>query len=349
MIRLGTDYTPLTLGGQWWRLLTSIFLHFGLFHVALNMWALYVNGLVAERIFGSVRYLAIYLVAGVTGSVTSLLWHPIVNGAGASGAIFGVLGALLAFFLLRKGGLPASVAKAQSTSAGVFVIYSLLNGARYGGIDNAAHLGGLVGGFVMGLLLARPLDIERNSNRWTSQWATMIGVVGCLGALITYLIGTGSIAPRLAHDRNGKPIPLAGMSAPVRAFGGFRLGMTASELASEKGRPVHQTESEWDYNSIDARHDGVVSVEFVRQGQHNAGPVDVIEFFGDRESAPAEIPYLDGLSEAAVVQKYGEPFSRAPNASGVIFLWFRNGIVVGVRNGNVIRYGIFDTLAIRNR
>lgn len=120
MIGLGTDYTPLTLGGQWWRLLTSVFLHFGLLHVAFNMLALYVNGLMAERIFGSVRYLVIYLVAGLAGSVASLLWHPVVNGAGASGAIFGILGALLAFFVKREGGVPASVIKAQRNSAMIF-------------------------------------------------------------------------------------------------------------------------------------------------------------------------------------------------------------------------------------
>jgi len=349
MIRLGTDYTPLTLSGQWWRLLTSTFLHFGLLHIALNMWALYVNGLVAERIFGSVRYLAIYLVAGVTGSVASLLWHPIVNGAGASGAIFGVLGALLAFFLLRKGGLPVSVAKAQRASAGVFVVYSLLNGVRYGGIDNAAHLGGLVGGFVMGLILARPLNAERNSKQWTAQWATAIGFVGCAAALFAYLITTGSIAPRLAHDANGKPIPLAGLSAPVQSLGGFRLGMTAKELLSEKGQPIHETEWEWDYNSIDARHDGVLSVEFGRQGQHYTGPVKVIEFFGNRESAPSEIPFLSGLSVADVVRKYGEPVSRVPMTEGTTYLWFRNGIMVGVRDDRVYRYGIFDYHLIGNR
>jgi membrane associated rhomboid family serine protease len=348
MIRLGTDYTPLTLGGQWWRLLTSTFLHFGLLHIALNMWALYVNGIVAERIFGSVRYLAIYLVAGVTGSVASLLWHPIVNGAGASGAIFGVLGALLAFFLLRKGGLPASVAKAQGASAGVFVVYSLLNGVRYGGIDNAAHLGGLVGGFVMGLILARPLNVERNSKQWTGQWATAIGLVGCAAALFAYLITTGSIAPRLAQDANGKPIPLAGLSASVQSLGGFRLGMTANELLSEKGQPIQQTKWEWDCNSIDARHDGLLAVQFGRQG-HNTGPVNVIEFFGNRESAPSEIPYLSGLSVADVVRKYGEPVSRVPMAEGTTFLWFRNGIIVGARDDKVYRYGIFDHHLIGNR
>ena len=349
MIRLGTDYTPLTLSGQWWRLLTSTFLHFGLLHVALNMWALYVNGLVAERIFGSVRYLAIYLVAGVTGSVASLLWHPIVNGAGASGAIFGVLGALLAFFLLRKGGLPASVVKAQRASAGVFVVYSLLGGVRYGGIDNAAHLGGLVGGFIMGLILARPLNTGRNSKQWTGQWAAAIGLVGCAGALFMYLITTGSIAPRGARDANGEPIPLAGLAAPVQSLDGFRLGMTAEELLSEKGKPIHRTESEWDYNSIDAGHDGVLSVEFGREGQNQTGAVNVIEYFGNRESAPSEIPYLKGLSIADVVGKYGEPASRVPMAEGTTYLWFRNGIIVGARDDKVYRYGIFDYRLVGNR
>lgn len=349
MIRLGTDYTPLTWSGQWWRLLTSTFLHFGLFHIALNMWALYVNGLVAERIFGSVRYLAIYLVAGVSGSVTSLLWHPVVNGAGASGPIFGVLGALLAFFLLRKSGLPASVVKSQRASAGVFVVYSLLNGARYGGIDNAAHLGGLVGGFVMGLILARPLNAERNTKQWTGQWATAIGMVACAATLFAYLIRTGSIAPRLAYDANGKLIPLAGLSVPLQSLGGFRLGMSAKELLTEKGRPIHQTEWEWDYNFIDARHDGVLSVEFARQGQNTMGPVNVIEFFGNQESAPTEIPYLSGLTVADVIGKYGEPASRVPMTGGTTFLWFRNGIMVGARNDKVYRYGIFDYRLAGNR
>jgi len=91
LIRLGSNYTPLTAGGEWWRLLTSTFLHFGILHLAFNMWALWINGVLAERLYGSTRYLMLYLVAGVAGSVTSFLWHPFVNGAGASGAIFGVL------------------------------------------------------------------------------------------------------------------------------------------------------------------------------------------------------------------------------------------------------------------
>jgi membrane associated rhomboid family serine protease len=221
MIRLGTDYTPLTLAGQWWRLLTSIFLHFGLLHIALNMWALYVNGRVAERIFGSLRYLVIYLVAGLTGSVVSLLWHPVVNGAGASGAIFGILGALLAFFLKREGGVPTSVIKAQLTSVSIFVAYSLLNAARYQGIDNAAHLGGLLGGFVMGLVLSRPLTPDRNTRAWTLQWATALVLLGGATVVLANLFAMGALSPRAARDSGGNLIPLAALGPPLHSLREF--------------------------------------------------------------------------------------------------------------------------------
>jgi membrane associated rhomboid family serine protease len=199
LVGLGSDYTPLTLGGQWWRLLTSVFLHFGLLHLVFNMWALYVNGRMAERIFGSVRYLVIYLVAGVTGSLASLLWHPVVNGAGASGAIFGVLGALLAFFVKKAGGVPASVTKAQLRIAMVFVAYSLLNGARYRGIDNAAHIGGLIGGFLLGYLLSRPLAPDRDTGPWRRQWLAALSLCAGVATLFAYLLSTGAVGPGFAH------------------------------------------------------------------------------------------------------------------------------------------------------
>lgn len=202
LVSLGTDYTPLTLGGQWWRLSTSTFLHFGLFHLAFNMWALYVNGRLAERIFGSARYLAIYLVAGLSGSLASLLWHPLVNGAGASGAIFGVLGALLAFFVKKEGGVPTSVTKAQLRIAILFVAYSLLNGARYRGIDNAAHIGGLLGGFVLGYLLSRPLSADREARSGTMQWVAAFSLCAGVTAAFAFLISSGSVGPGFAHLPN---------------------------------------------------------------------------------------------------------------------------------------------------
>ena len=154
----GSNFGPMTLGGQWWRLLTSMFIHFGILHLALNMFALYQVGYLVERMYGSVHFLVLYLFAGLSGSIASVLWHPTINSAGASGAIFGVYGGLLVFMLDRRNGVPISVVTATRNSTIVFIAYNLLNGFSHSGIDNGAHLGGLVGGALMGFVLARPLE-----------------------------------------------------------------------------------------------------------------------------------------------------------------------------------------------
>jgi rhomboid protease GluP len=158
LIHLGSNYGPDTLNGQSWRLFTSMFLHFGLLHLAFNMWALWSVGRLTERLLGSASYLLLYLFAGLCGSLASLYWHPLTNSAGASGAIFGVLGGLLAFMVNPRAHVPPSIAAPQRNSALVFIAYNLFNGFTHAGIDNAAHLGGLCSGFAMGWLLARPFD-----------------------------------------------------------------------------------------------------------------------------------------------------------------------------------------------
>jgi len=154
----GTNFGPLTTNGQWWRLVSSIFLHFGVFHLALNMWALYVGGRLAERLFGSRAFTLIYFAAGVSGSLSSLLWNPAVNSAGASGAIFGIYGAMLAFFLRKNSSIPPPIVRQQRSSGIAFIAFNLVNGFSHAGIDNAAHIGGLAVGLVMGLVMARPLE-----------------------------------------------------------------------------------------------------------------------------------------------------------------------------------------------
>jgi rhomboid protease GluP len=163
LVQWGTNFGPLTLNGQWWRLFTSMFLHFGLIHLAFNMWALWNLGLLTERLFGSAYFLVLYIFAGVCGSLLSLYWHPDLNSAGASGAIFGVMGGLLAFVLNPTTRVPASVAAAQRNTALIFIAYNLFFGL-HAGIDNAAHIGGLIGGFAMGWALARPVDAEARQN-----------------------------------------------------------------------------------------------------------------------------------------------------------------------------------------
>jgi rhomboid protease GluP len=159
IIHWGSNYGPLTLNGEWWRLFTCMFVHFGLLHLAFNMWVLWSIGRMVERMFGSLHYLLLYVFAGLCGSMASLWWQPNVHSAGASGAIFGLLGGLLAFVLNPASGVPPTIVANQRRIGLAFIAYNLINGFTHHGIDNAAHLGGLVGGFVMGWILARPLDV----------------------------------------------------------------------------------------------------------------------------------------------------------------------------------------------
>ncbi|HZL24895.1 MAG TPA: rhomboid family intramembrane serine protease [Acidobacteriaceae bacterium] len=157
VIPWGASYGPLTLGGQWWRLLTEIFVHFGIVHIGVNMYILYQVGVLTEILFGKVRYAVLYLVAGLAGSLTSLYVHPLGVSAGASGAIFGVFGALLAFLLIERGVIPAKAALQIARSLAIFLGYNLIYGLASKTTDLSAHVGGLVTGFVVGcLLLLRP-------------------------------------------------------------------------------------------------------------------------------------------------------------------------------------------------
>lgn len=152
----GANYGPLTESGQWWRLFTACFLHFGIVHIGFNMYVLYQIGFFTERLFGGARYLALYLFAGVGGNVVGLLLHPNVVAAGASGAIFGVYGGLLAYLLrYRKVGNPAA-AKAVTRSVFIFLGYNLIYGLADRHTDLTAHVAGLALGFLAGLALAPP-------------------------------------------------------------------------------------------------------------------------------------------------------------------------------------------------
>ena len=201
LLKWGTNFAPLTMDGQWWRLFTSMFLHFGLLHVALNMWALAISGRLVERLYGSAYFALIYLVAGLCGSLASLLWNADVNSAGASGAVFGVYGAMLAFFLRKDTRVPASIVRQQRNSGLAFIFYNLMYGFGHHGIDNACHVGGLISGFALGYLMARPLDARHRADAGPRQ--ALLGVL--LAAAL--LGGLGTVA-----------IQKAGRSAPDRQF-----------------------------------------------------------------------------------------------------------------------------------
>jgi len=157
LLKWGANWGPLSLGAEPWRMLASNYVHVGIIHIALNMWCLWSLGFLAERVFDPWTYVLIYTSCGLAGSLASLWWHPLIPGAGASGAIFGLAGALIAALYL--GHLPISRQAIQGTlkSLLTFAGYNLFFGAVARGIDNSAHIGGLVAGLTLGAVLARHL------------------------------------------------------------------------------------------------------------------------------------------------------------------------------------------------
>lgn len=161
LIAWGANFRPSTLDGQPWRLLTSCFLHIGIFHLLMNLYALVYIGLMLEPRLGKTRFLTAYILAGIAGSATSLYWHDLTVSAGASGAIFGMYGVFLA--MLTTNLIEKTARRTLLTSIMIFVGYNLLNGLK-GGIDNAAHLGGLISGIAIGYAfypsLSKPSDMN---------------------------------------------------------------------------------------------------------------------------------------------------------------------------------------------
>ncbi|HEY7353323.1 MAG TPA: rhomboid family intramembrane serine protease [Terriglobales bacterium] len=170
LARWGANTGLQTLIAQPWRMWTSNYVHIGIIHIALNMWCLWSLGVLAERIFDRWTYFLTYACCGIAGSLASLGLHPHRYGAGASGAIFGLAGALISALYL--GHLPINPRALKSTlkSLVLFAIYNLSFGAVVPAIDNSAHMGGLVCGLVLGAVLAKhltsPPDERTDWNRW---------------------------------------------------------------------------------------------------------------------------------------------------------------------------------------
>jgi rhomboid protease GluP len=149
----GANFGPATKDGEWWRLGTAMFLHFGALHLGMNMFALWDSGRLVERVFGPGRFAAIYIASGLSGNLLSLIAQGdrAVSG-GASGAVFGVYGAFLAFLLIERRRLHPSDFKLMFWGAAIFSAVTLALGQLIPGIDNAAHLGGLIAGAMTGFI-----------------------------------------------------------------------------------------------------------------------------------------------------------------------------------------------------
>lgn len=197
LIRFGANFGPLILTGQTWRLFTSMFLHIGIAHLLFNSYALFIFGLEMERLYGSDRFITVYVLAGLYGSLASFaLRGPEVFSAGASGAIFGVIGMNLAYFMLHRETF-GLFGRQRMMNTLIIIGINLVFGFTVPGIDNFAHIGGLIAGFALGYGLAprykvvdeytpapRVIDTVSLLNRW---WVSTLAVFILAGGVFLSL------------------------------------------------------------------------------------------------------------------------------------------------------------------
>jgi len=183
----GANFGPATQDGQWWRLFSAMFLHFGLLHLALNMWALWDVGRLLEQVFGRWRFLMLYLGGGVIGNLLSLViqGNQAVSG-GASGAIFGLYGALVLFLWRERAQVERGEFRWMFGAATIFIVFALVMGQVVPGIDNSAHVGGLISGAFLGVALSRPWTWNSPRNRKVR--VTCLGLVAlAVASMLTFV------------------------------------------------------------------------------------------------------------------------------------------------------------------
>lgn len=151
----GANIGPYTIYGQWWRLFTYMFVHGGILHIGFNMWCLWDLGALCESLYGAWTFFGIYIITGVGAGVASVAWNPFVASVGASGAIFGLAGALIASFYLGEFNLPSIAISGTLRSLLIFAAFNIFFGTVMSGVDNAAHFGGLGVGLLLGALIAK--------------------------------------------------------------------------------------------------------------------------------------------------------------------------------------------------
>lgn len=187
VLQNGVFFGPGVADGEWWRIVTSGFLHLGFLHIALNMYLLYMLGQLLEPAIGSVRFAAIYICSLVAGSLGSLLLQPTAAAAGASGAVFGLMGA--AIVAARSRGI-----NPWESGIGGLLVLNLIITFAVPGIAKGGHLGGLVGGMVVGFLL-----IELDESRAVFGRGRLPAIA--IGTLVAVSLFAATIA--VAHQKFG--------------------------------------------------------------------------------------------------------------------------------------------------
>jgi rhomboid protease GluP len=191
LVFLGAQVNQFVALGEYWRLLGAMFLHIGIMHLAFNGWALYSLGREVEAFYGTPRFTLIYLLSGFFGGMATFWLGPNVLSAGASGAIFGLVGAEIAYFFVNRK-LFGQLSRRSLGNLAILVAINLVLGFSPGsGVNNYAHLGGLVGGLALGLGLAPRYALEWHdlSPVLRNRASRAIGGLAVLGVTLALLFG----------------------------------------------------------------------------------------------------------------------------------------------------------------
>ena len=169
----GAKWTPAIVSGQWWRLITAGFLHGGILHILMNMWVLFDLGAQVEEAFGTPRFLLIYLISNITGFLASMYLIPNTLSIGASAAIFGLIGAMIAMGVRDRSSYGSAVRSFYMRWAIYGLVLSLIPGT-----DWAAHIGGLAGGFVVALITGTQGTTAAVERLWQVAAGCMLAITG---------------------------------------------------------------------------------------------------------------------------------------------------------------------------
>ena len=163
LVRFGAKYGFLIADGEWWRFITPVFLHASLIHIGFNSWVLFDLGPAVEGLYGPQKFLVLYITTGAASFIASFLWNPNVPSVGASGAIFGLIGVMIAYGYRNRRGAGDAVRNMFVRWA----VYMLMFGLIMPGIDNAAHIGGLAAGIAFGYLVS---DLPELTQTGIQMW-----------------------------------------------------------------------------------------------------------------------------------------------------------------------------------
>ena len=270
--------------GEWWRLLTATVLHGGVVHLALNMWALWVAGTQVTRWFGNGQFLLIYWGSALAGSALSLHFsaqHAV--SVGASGAVFGVLGALLAGVVQHRDRVPKAVVTQLLTSQGAFVAISLVQGFTRPGIDNAAHVGGLLAGAGMAWLLVEVVDeVASAAHRRARQWQAAVAAALVVAGLVW-------LAP-VGVDHRALLAEQAALREVLPVFQKAEQALQADAKAQDEGRMAAARFIE----ALEQRHiPAFRAVGQALKGVHPQGPTPYLDQLRERQAAVQELMELE--------------------------------------------------------